>query len=360
MTRIILGFSLAFFALTASAQIARPSACAEDATDNYILSRYPGVVNVYIENDLFANRDQDYTSGVKLAWISPNLGDFSTDRCLPPWLRAANRYLTRLHPGPADSTYDRRNVVFTLGQAMFTPKDRTRTDLILDDRPYAGWLYLGFGYNARNTWQMETLEANIGMVGPASLGQHAQNVIHDIRRIPRFAGWSNQLHNELGLQLVYERKHKWFQNPISAGFDYDVITHGGASIGNVLTYLNGGAEFRVGWNIPDDFGTSPIRPAGDNNAPHPRSQPFDTRRAGLHAFVSLDGRLVARNIFLDGNTFGDSHSVKKKGAVADASVGIAGSYAGVKLAFSRVFRTREFTLQKKAPNFGSITVSIEY
>jgi lipid A 3-O-deacylase len=339
---------------------ARPAQCLDQPDEPFFLSRYPGVINVYLENDLFANRDSDYTSGVKVAWISPNLGDFSTDRCLPPWLRAANRYLTRLHPGPKDELYDRRNVVFTLGQAMYTPRDRYRTDLIVEDRPYAGWLSLGFAYNARNDWQMETAEINIGMVGPAAFARHAQNFIHDVRRIDRFLGWDNQLKNEFGIQAVYERKHKWFQNPINSGFDYDVITHGGLSLGNIATYANAGAEFRIGWNIPDDFGTSPIRPAGDNNAPHQSAKPFDPRRAGVHLFASLDGRAIARDIFLDGNTFADSHSVKRKPFVADASVGASMSYAGWKLAYSKVFRTREFVGQASPPRFGSVSVALEY
>ena len=30
------------------------------------------------------------------------------------------------------------------------------------------------------------------------------------------------------------------------GFGYDVITHAGASLGNVFTYANAGAEARIG------------------------------------------------------------------------------------------------------------------
>ena len=46
---------------------------------------------------------------------------------------------------------------------------------------------------------------------------------------------------------------------------FDVIPHFGFS-GNVATYANAGLK-RAGWGLPDDFGTSPIRPAGDNSAP---------------------------------------------------------------------------------------------
>ena len=66
---------------------------------------------------------------------------------------------------------------------------------------------------------------------------------------------------------------------------------------------------------------------------------------------------MARNIFLDGNTFRDSQSVKKEPFVADAAVGVAMNFGAYKLAYVRVFRTREFVEQGSAPKYGSITFS---
>jgi len=71
----------------------------------------------------------------------------------------------------------------------------------------------------------------------------------------------------------------------------------------------------------------------------------------------VDGRAVARNIFLDGNTIRDSHSVNKKRWVGDAAVGIAANFGVYKIAFVRVFRSQEFAGQASAPRYGSITIS---
>ena len=101
-------------------------------------------------------------------------------------------------------------MVISVGQAMYTPSDKTRTDVILNDRPYAGWLYLGLGWNARDALHLNTVELDVGVVGPASMAQQSQNFIHDLRSLDRFAGWDNQLHNELGVQLVSERKTRAF------------------------------------------------------------------------------------------------------------------------------------------------------
>ena len=39
-----------------------------------------GILNLVIENDSFARTDQGYTSGVRLAWLSP-------EASAPPWMQ---------------------------------------------------------------------------------------------------------------------------------------------------------------------------------------------------------------------------------------------------------------------------------
>ena len=87
-------------------------------------------------------------------------------------------------------------------------------------------------------------------------------------------------------------------------------------------------EARLGWNIPRDFGTFPIRPAGDPNAPLNAQDPHVSRdqRFGLYVFAAADGRAVLHNIFLDGNTFTDSYSVDTKHFVADIGAGVGLSF----------------------------------
>lgn len=320
------------------------------------LKRYPGVYNFYYENDLFAGTDNNYTNGIKLSWVSTNLGDYIHDPCLPQWIRELNRFSERLQPGP----YASRNMVVSLGQEMYTPTDKDRRDVIPDDRPYAGWLYMGFSYNARKETEMDTVEIDVGMVGPASLAHQAQDFIHDLRGIDKFQGWSNQLHNELGVIYVREKKNRILDIREQDGPKMDAIAHYGYALGNVKTYLNAGMEFRIGTYLPNDFGTSPIRPASDSNAPLPATSSRRLLQSGMHAFVSFDMRAVARNIFLDGNTFADSHSVDKKHLVGDVAAGIAWQWPGVKLTYAQYLRSKEFEGQDKAQSYGSLTVSFEY
>ncbi len=315
--------------------------------------------SLFLDNDLFSNSDDGYTNGIRLSAISPNLDDFDNDPRLPKWLRHINH---RLRFFRADESNLSRNMVVTLGQAMYTPDERfiDRTDLVTEDRPYAGWLYLGLGYQVSNATRLDTSVVNIGVVGPAAMAQQAQDLIHDLRGFQKYQGWGNQLNNELGLQWLYTRNNKFYQ-PLNANnkLGFDIISQWGGSLGNVATYLETGAEFRLGWNLPKDFGTSSARPGGDNSAPGSRldSRILNNPFGSLHTFVALNGRWVLHDITLDGNTLSDSHSVNKKEWVGSANMGIALSIYRWKLSFSREFGTDEYDNQPDSNSHGTLSIS---
>ena len=239
----------------------------------------------------------------------------------------------------------------SFGQLIFTPADRERVSLDPNDRPYAGWLYTGLGYHARSSHTVHSFEFDLGVVGPASLARQSQNLVHDLWGIRKFQGWDNQLQNEPGIQLVFERKHRIDPRNlgIADNLQLDFINHFGGSLGNVATYFNAGGELRLGWNLPDDFGTSTLRPGADNLTPGLGDA--DSRPWQMHAFISLDGRALAQDIFLDGNTFRDSHSVDKE------YLGIAAAYRRWRLSYSHVYRTREFRTQPRAQEYGSLSLT---
>ena len=357
ITRVcILSITLLLASGSVQADGTEPGNCDPAQPDIAALARHPEIYNIHFENDLFNGTDHGYTNGVKLSWVSANLKDYIHDPCLPVWVRRLNRMFESIHA----TRYISRNMVVTFGQSMYTPLNKIRTDVIPDDRPYAGWLYLGLGYNERDVNQMNTVQVNLGMVGPAALGKQTQDFIHDLRDIPRFNGWDNQLHNELGIQIVAERRKKVWQSGSAAWPQFDAITHYGGSLGNVATYLNTGFELRVGNRLPNDFGTSPIRSAGDSNAPleNPALRRFAA--GGFHAFVSTDARLVAHNIFLDGNTFTASHSVNKEILVGNIALGVAWQWRGGQITYAHYVSSKEFTTQSTNPGYGAITLSLEY
>jgi hypothetical protein len=304
-----------------------------------------GVLTFVNENDLYAftNSDRHYTNGVRLAWLS-------ADADLPEWAKALGDELPFLDPGA------RRRIGWALGHNVYTPEDKARRDLIRDDRPYAGWLYAGFALQSESPNRLDTLELDVGIVGPAAFGREVQNHWHRVIGADPASGWNNQLKNEPGVALVFERKwRKIWELPTGGGFGFDAIPHISASLGNVATYGAVGATLRFGHDLAADFGPPRIRPA----LPGSGSFKLNDGLAG-YLFIGAEGRAIARDVFLDGNTFAESHSVSKKPIVGDFQAGFALLLNTVRVSFTQVVRTREFDGQNRPDFFGSISLSLRF
>lgn len=317
------------------------------------------------ENDLFADTDRFYTNGIKLNWTSPELKWFEDLAWFQKdtFLARQARNVIRVLPF-SDDPERQRHLSFSLGQKMFTPQDIESRNLVTNDRPYAGWLYGDIAFHSKNKQRLDTFEIQLGLIGDIALGEEAQDFVHSIRGIAKANGWDNQLENELGLALIYDRKQRVLRrNDIKGLLGFDAIVHGGLALGNVFTHFNSGAEFRFGWNIPTDFGSALIRPAGNTSAPtdatDPRYQKGKTALS-LYFFMAANGRWVLRDIFLDGNTFRDSHSIDKKSLVGEFVLGASAVIKNIKISYAQVFRSKEFDGQPSGQSFGSISLSYTY
>ena len=236
---------------------------------------------------------------------------------------------------------------------------------IEDDQPYAGWLYASLGLETRTVPKaassvryVDHFELQLGVVGPLAGAEQLQSFTHDLLNATPPAGWDNQLDNEPGVNLFYSRSFGPFEgstarpdNPSPSLF-LNITPEIGLALGNIHTYAAAGFTVRLGNYLPDDAGPATLRPS------LARSGGFSGRgRSSAYVFAGLEGRAVARNIFLDGNSFDDGPSVDKNTMVGEARVGVAVSYHDVSLSYTQVFRTREFANQ--APQtYGSIAVSV--
>jgi lipid A 3-O-deacylase len=327
-------------------------AFAEKSPDDY------GTFTFYLENDVFTGTDREYTNGMKLTWISQDLTDYCNNPHVPEWGRSVIDCLPFVNePGFT------RNISISVGQNMYAPEDLERTDLVPDQRPYAGIAYLAVGFHSKNSRRMDTLEIDLGILGPHSYAEQVQKTWHNWIDTTEPMGWDHQLKDEPILNVFYERKWKVLQSQGLEGFAYDFIPHLGCSLGNAFTGANFGGQFRFGWNLPNDFGTFLIRPGSDTNAPVDGNDPrfFPAfERFGIHLFAGVYARAVLRNILLDGNTFRDSHSVDKKGFVVHMMTGVGILIHRYKLSCAYVRQTREYDTQKEKQEYGAITVSCSF
>src|SRR3989338_1777039 len=330
---------------------------------------------IRIENDLFANTDHNYTSGVAIKAVSRDITGLLRADCLPFPVRMHAQLIKSMNPefwSDAENPASSQNVVAKFGQSMYTPEDSSRTDLVSDDRPYAGLLYMGLSWNRRkhqpeaDREMLDTREVTLGVIGPWSLAKQSQNVVHDAIGSPRFSGWQHQLKNEPAFQFALDRKFKGFRGSeaIVPGFSAETIPSLGVRLGNIETSATLGIEGRIGWNLPNDFGSYPIKPGAENRAPsaatiHGRpGAPIAATsklRPGVHFFGILEAKLVAYDFSLDGNLFRSSHSVTRQPCVAQAGGGVSmhgivGSH-GFRMAAMRV------TARLSSRNSGQATLS---
>lgn len=250
----------------------------------------------------------------------------------------------------------------SIGQHIFTPEDVWQETLVVDDRPYAGYLYSSTGFHSKTSNRKNTWEFQLGIVGPLSFAEETQTWSHDLLGAKRAKGWDNQLSNEITLEAICESQWLLLNSDHSRGSRYDLIPHMGFRIGNVTTYLNAGAEVRFGFNLPGNFGSCPIRAGCATNSAFNGMSRSDrgTWYKGWHLFFAVDGRAVLHDIFLDGNTFKDSHSVKREVWVADLMTGISFDFGNVSTTYSYVFRTKQFESDEHNQIFGSLTISWIY
>lgn len=300
---------------------------------------YPWTVSARWENDTFGGSDRFYTDGVSLSlsytgsnWLDP----------LADWLPFGQ---------------GRRTIGYEIGQIMMTPSD---TDLKIpdpDDRPYAGILAFGLSLHIEHVNVYHGLKVIGGVVGPASLAEESQDLVHDLIGTDKAQGWDYQLENEPLFNLVYEHRRRYRLAGEAQGAALEAIPVGNVMLGNMLTQAQLGGQFRVGYNIPDDFGVSLLR--GMSHLPPPRWTP-DAPPWGVYFFAGGGANFVAHDITLDGNTWRDSRSVDKEWFVPAGEVGMAVIHRRFTVAFAYVFWGEEFEGQPEHTEFGALTVAYRF
>ncbi len=323
------------------------------ATASYADLFHSSAFTVTSENDkYFAGTDHHYTNGLKLAFLGTTRLDES-----PDFIRWVTKQIPTLRQDAARQNY---KVGLALGQDIFTPSDTTRVSPDPTDRPYAAWLYTSVNLQAVSAdgKTLRIAEIAVGMVGPAALGRQVQNGFHRMIGDATAKGWDHQLKNEPGLILGLERRRRMLRQDLgSPQVSADLIGHYGIALGNIRTNAYAGPTVRIGWHLPEDFGADLIRPGGGDESP--------VRSAGVYIFVSSQAQAVARNIFLDGNSWRAGPAVDKRPVVGDLDVGLVGrfpmrlgSIRGLQFAYIQNYRTNEFYGQVKPDVFGSISMSV--
>ena len=298
------------------------------------------------ENDsIGSGADQNYTNGVRLSYFDVN----------SPFPDFAHKIADLV---PTFSINETSSVFYSVGQNLYTPKDISSAQQDPDDRPWAAFLYGSIGMASITGNHVDELEATIGVIGPLALGEQVQKAVHrHVTQSPQPRGWSNQIKNEPALILSAQRRWPQALYYEASGLALTAAPYLGASLGNVYTYASSGISARISPSSSRWSDTPQrVRPAMTGTGF------FETPDDNWdwYIFGGIEGRAVARNIFLDGNTFTDSHSVDKFPLVGDTNIGVAFTYGDTRISYTLVRRTREFKTQDSADMFGAISLVYKF
>ena len=292
------------------------------------------------ENDYFANTDRNYTNGVRLSYIS----GFKTPN-------GVSRFVSRRLLGADDDAGIRRG--FAIGHSIFTPQDISATAPLPDQHPYAGWLYGEYSVVVEQRDIIDQFSLQVGVVGPAAGGEFVQNNWHELIGAQNVNGWDNQIGNEPGIVLSYERKMRALKSIDRNGLSADVTPSYGVSFGNIYTHARAGLTFRLGSDLRNDYGPPRIRPSLAGGG---YFSPRD--RFSWYVFAGAEGRAVAHNIFLEGSLFREGDpSVDKHVLTGDFQAGLVMQVRRIQVAYTYVYRTEEFATQDGAQQFGAVSIS---
>lgn len=291
---------------------------------------------VAFENDAFMYfipgmrvSDREYTNGV---WLATERND------APLWDRLVGGAASCLA-----SVADGRRCLqsrFELGQRIYTP-------FISDDpppnqRPYAGWLYVAATGRLAGEGAARSLRVELGTTGPPSFAEETQTLIHAITHMPPPRGWEHQLAFEPGIVVRYEESRALEHRNAAGHRLVDLVVAANASLGNVLTGVQGSALVRAGYRVP-----------------HPwLRRPRDEARSAW-AFAGYRRQYIARDLFLDGAPPGEEGpSVERILTTGVWTLGVAAIVRDLRVGFTYTAEDFLYETQPFPHRYGAISVVV--
>jgi lipid A 3-O-deacylase len=109
--------------------------------------------------------------------------------------------------------------------------------------------------------RLDVIQLDLGIVGPSSLADKTQMFVHSLSGAALPKGWDQQLRDEPGIVLTYQRKWRGLYEFSPFGMGADITPYAGGSVGNVSTQAVIGGTLRIGFDLPADYGPPRVHPA---------------------------------------------------------------------------------------------------
>lgn len=270
----------------------------------FVCQLYSDSMILKVENDLFAQRDFDYTHGTKITY-----------------------------------QIEKENIInsFSIFQFIYTPEKINVAELQEDNRPWAGWGGFEFVKTYIKEKRYNNIGFNIGMVGPSSFSENSQKIVHKIVGATTPLGWDNQIEDTFALNFIYEMGFILYHNK-----NFSLSSSTGTLIGTTHIIFDANISTKLGYNVPLDYTKQTIEPFFLKNS--------------YFLLGKITSRRVLYNATIDRASYASSEPLVFEGALG---VGII--INNWEISYSYVWRTSEYKddLNFVQP-FGNVMIKYDF
>jgi hypothetical protein len=298
-----------------------------------------GILTVRLENDALNGTDRYYTAGQHIGWTGPVGSVPGPLAQLGHWLWGEGS----------------QRVGLGLTQLLFTPLDTQIAPPNPRDRPYAGLLLGGLSLIQDTPVRRDALELDLGVIGPAALGEQVQNGFHHLIGDTPNRGWHEQLPDQPVVELMARRIWRVRLGTVGP-LGVDVLPQLAVAAGTWRVAATTGAVLRIGQGLGVDFGAPMNQPGMSGEDAYATGHRF-----AWYVFVGGNGQAVAWDETLQGEPFRTTAHVSARPVVGEFDAGVAVIIDGMRASFTHVVQTTTFRGEKGGVfQFDSVSLSIPF
>ena len=221
---------------------------------------------VNYENDFFTASDRDYTQGILIEKVNPEIKRFPFMRLL--W-----------HPAKSDFKYG-----LAVEHNAYTPNQIDKYAIQFGDRPYAGVLLFKTFLIASDFDRKRIISVTLstGLIGPGAGAEQMQRTIHHWIKYTQPEGWHNQIRNDFVVNYQIDIEKEIFQN----NNHFSLSAFGSGRMGTLSDKLSAGFTAALG-NFRSYF----------------KAPAFTNRHFQWYFYEQLTGNVMGYDATLQGGLF---------------------------------------------------------
>lgn len=258
-------------------------------------------------------------------------------------------YRKAMNPANFKANVAKKTYEVSLAQKIYTPYWGDVPKKEDQDRPFAGYLDASASYSI--FYKKETiikLTAQLGAVGPNSLAEKAQELLHKTVGFYTPEGWKYQIKNELAINLSADGAKLFYRTNDKI---FDATGEGYANLGTTFSGAGVSALLRIG-KLNRLYNSSSYNATIGETA--------DKRFNEKEFFFYLRPKLnyVAYDATIQGSLFNNDSPVTfgVKPIVFEQQAGVNYTIKRLSFDFSVIFKTKEVKSVAEAQNYGSFSM----